>query len=181
MRSRRASAHPPRLVGYVCLAVLAVLRLLITRRWLLLLLAVVIVSVGCYKLGQWQFHRYDERHETNQQVRTNVAATPVALASVMTPTDAPSEDAEWTAVTVTGTYDPQHQLLVLYRTRDGAAGVEVVVPLITSDGSAVLVDRGFYQTDDTTGGLIQISLPGSNGMPLCMDAGSATPASGSAR
>jgi cytochrome oxidase assembly protein ShyY1 len=49
-------------------------------------------------------------------------------------------------VVVSGHYDATHQLVVLYRTRDGAPGVDVVVPLVTSSGAAVLVDRGWVQT-----------------------------------
>ena len=42
---------------------------------------------------------------------------------------------------------PASRLLVLYRTREGSPGVDVVVPLVTDDGTALLVDRGWVQTE----------------------------------
>ena len=37
--------------------------------------------------------------------------------------------------------------MIRYRTRDGVQGVDVVVPLVTDDGTALLVDRGWLETD----------------------------------
>ena len=53
---------------------------------------------------------------------------------------------EWRRVTATGTYDDSHTLVVRYRTRDSQPGVEVVTPLRTADGDAVVVDRGWMAT-----------------------------------
>ena len=39
-------------------------------------------------------------------------------------------------VTATGTYVADETVIVRYHTRDGAAGVDVVVPLLTDDGTA---------------------------------------------
>ena len=61
------------------------------------------------------------------------------------------EDDEWRVVTATGTYLPDETVIVRYRTREGSAGVDVVVPLQTTDGPAVLVDRGWLATDNTGG------------------------------
>ena len=121
-------------------------RFLLTRRWLSLLLAVVVVAVACVELGLWQFRRYDERQTSNQQIRGHLAADPIRFDQVFSTDHAPDEAAEWTDVTATGTYDADHQLLVIYRNRDGSPGVDVVVPLITSSGAALLVDRGWVAT-----------------------------------
>ena len=51
-------------------------------------------------------------------------------------------------VTATGTYAADDTVIVRYRTRDGASGVDVVVPLVTADGTALLVDRGWMATDN---------------------------------
>ena len=50
--------------------------------------------------------------------------------------------------TATGTYDVEDTVVVRYRTRDGASGVDVVVPLVTADGTALLVDRGWLATQN---------------------------------
>lgn len=132
------------------------LRTLLTRRWILLFFAVLLLGYVCHRLGTWQFHRYAERHDSNQQIRTNVAAQPVPFTTLFSSADGPTEAQEWTSVTASGTYDSSHALAVLYRTRDGEPGVEDVVPLVTSSGEALLVDRGWIAT---TGGDLTPHLP----------------------
>ncbi len=122
------------------------MRFLFTRRWLGLLLAVVVVGFGCVQLGLWQLDRYDERQDFNTTTRTNLAADPVAAAEVFSVTEEPSPKDEWRAVTATGSYDEEHRVLVLYRTKDGVPGVDVVVPLVTKSGAALMVDRGWVRT-----------------------------------
>jgi len=39
-------------------------------------------------------------------------------------------------------------VIVRYRTRDGQSGVDLVVPLVTTSGSTLLVDRGWLATDN---------------------------------
>ena len=51
-------------------------------------------------------------------------------------------------VEATGTYAVDDTVIVRYRTRDGEAGVDVVVPLELADGTSLLVDRGWYATDN---------------------------------
>ncbi len=119
---------------------------LFTRRWLGLLLAVAVVSVACVELGLWQFRRYADRHDTNALITANLHDSPVPIDQVMSPSSPPDAAEEWRVVTATGRYDADAQIAVLYRTRDGAPGVDVVVPLLTASGTAVLVDRGWVAT-----------------------------------
>lgn len=46
-------------------------------------------------------------------------------------------------VTARGSYDTRHQFLLDNRSHAGAAGIEVLTPLLLGDGSAVLVNRGW--------------------------------------
>ncbi|MDX6365191.1 MAG: hypothetical protein QOK30_267 [Nocardioidaceae bacterium] len=121
-------------------------RFLLTRRWLGLLLAVVLLAFACVELGRWQFWRYGQRHDSNESIRKNLAASPVPVSRVMSTTEPVPDSAEWTKVVATGTYDPLHEVIVLYRTREGSPGVDVVVPLVTASGTALLVDRGWMGT-----------------------------------
>jgi len=52
-----------------------------------------------------------------------------------------------------GSYDAGHQFLLDNRIRAGAAGVEVLTPLLLDDGSAVLVNRGWLPFGDDRGRL----------------------------
>ena len=121
-------------------------RFLLTPRWLGLLAAVLVVGLSCVELGNWQFRRYAERQASNESIRTNLASPPVPVDQVMTTASGVAESVEWTRITATGRYDDAHELIVLYRTRDGAPGVDVVLPLVTASGTALVVDRGWIAT-----------------------------------
>jgi cytochrome oxidase assembly protein ShyY1 len=126
-----------------------VLRFLLTRRWLGLIAAVLVVGAVCVLLGRWQFGRYDDRQQRNDTTRANLAATPVPVDQVLDVEEPPAESEEWRPVQATGSYDTANQVTVRYRTRDGAAGVDVVVPLLGASGTALLVDRGWVATENS--------------------------------
>jgi cytochrome oxidase assembly protein ShyY1 len=123
------------------------LSFLLTRRWVLFGITVVLLAWLAWWLGEWQFHRLDERKDRNEIVERNTAADPAPASAVMR--DGVGEDEEWREVTATGQYDPERTVIVRYRTRDGASGIDVVVPLVTADGTALLVDRGWMATDNS--------------------------------
>lgn len=118
-------------------------RFLLTPRWLGLLVVVVLLGLTCVRLSEWQFHRYQERKDSNALVRGNLAAEPTPVGDLMSTTSEPSSAIEWRTVTATGHYDAAGQLAVLYRTRQGSPGVDVLTPFVTAAGPAVLVDRGW--------------------------------------
>ncbi len=122
---------------------------LLSRRWVVFAVAVILAAWGAWALGQWQFHRLDERKASNRIVRVNLNAPPAPVADVLSPGKAPSERDEWRRVTVHGTWDDRHTVVLKYQTRDSAAGVDIVTPLVTGDGPAVLVDRGWMGTENS--------------------------------
>jgi len=50
-------------------------------------------------------------------------------------------------VLMSGRWEYDHTIIVGPRTRDGTAGFHVIVPLVRSNGTTVLVDRGFVSKD----------------------------------
>ncbi len=125
------------------------MRFLLTRRWAVFAVVVVALAWLAVLLGQWQFHRLEDRKHDNRVVATNLAAAPQPVDEVMSPDRAPARDDEWLRVTVHGTWDDQNTIVLKYQTRDRGAGVDVITPLVTSSGAAVLVDRGWVSTDNT--------------------------------
>lgn len=123
-------------------------RFLLSRRWVLFFLAIILVGWATWWLGEWQFGRLDDRKEENAIVRANEVRDPVDVADVLVPGEEVVEADEWRLVTATGEYDRDDTVVVRYRTRNGYPGVEVVVPLVTADGTTLLVDRGWYGTDN---------------------------------
>lgn len=122
------------------------MRFLFTRRWVLFALVVAALAYLAVILGQWQFHRLEDRKGSNALVAKNLDSAPVPVESVLR-VGAPADDQdEWRRVVVHGTWDDTNTIVLKYQTRDGGPGVDVVTPLVTEDGTAVLVDRGWMAT-----------------------------------
>jgi cytochrome oxidase assembly protein ShyY1 len=127
-----------------------VYRFLLTPRWLGALALAVAAAVAMVFLGIWQLNRYSERAATNDRIDAAASAAAVPLSGVLSaPTaagragPAPGHDKAWTKVTITGRYDPAHEIQARGRTVEGDVGFEIVTPLVLADGSAVLIDRGW--------------------------------------
>jgi cytochrome oxidase assembly protein ShyY1 len=124
------------------------LRFLVSRRWLLLLLTVLLLAYACLLLGRWQWHRLEDKKAGNAIIRANERAKPQPVDQVLSHGVDPPDQAQYAVVSATGTYDISKTVIVRYQTRDGSAGVDVVVPLVTSSGTALLVDRGWFATSN---------------------------------
>ena len=120
---------------------------LLSRRWIVFALVVAVLAYATWWLGGWQFRRLDDRKAENTVVRTNEHRAVAPVADVLGPDSDPSDQDEWRVVSATGTYDEARTVVIRYRNRGGVQGVDVVVPLITADGTALLVDRGWLETD----------------------------------
>lgn len=127
-------------------------RFLLSRRWVLFAVAVAVLAYGTWWLGEWQFHRLHDRQDKNAIVETNLDREPAPVADVLTPGRDADRTDEWRQVTATGEYAVDRTVIVRYRSGDdGASGVDVVVPLVTTDGPALVVDRGFVAVDAADG------------------------------
>jgi len=121
-------------------------RFLLTPKWIGFTLAVVAAIALCLTAANWQWNRLHERRAANAEVVAKQSLPPVPLAEAI-PLAAPLEQgkgAQWSIVTVTGTYDPASEVLIRNRSYDGASGVHVITPLKLADGTgSVLVNRGW--------------------------------------
>ena len=98
------------------------MRFLLTRRWILFLLAVVVLALGCVRLGEWQFHRLHDREQRNAWAERNMGADPAPVGDVLAVGTVVPQSQEWRQVTVSGTYDAAETVVVRYQTRDGQSG-----------------------------------------------------------
>jgi cytochrome oxidase assembly protein ShyY1 len=133
-----------------------VYRFLLSARWLGFAAVVAVIAVVSARLGLWQWEKLDERKATNAVTEVNLEAPTVGWSQVMAPDRNPDESDLWRRVQVVGTYDTAEQVTVKYQVRDGSRGVDVVTPLVTAEGTAVLVERGWLATDAT---LADIDVP----------------------
>ncbi|MGZ4473093.1 MAG: SURF1 family cytochrome oxidase biogenesis protein [Nocardioidaceae bacterium] len=124
------------------------MRFLLSRRWILFFLAVVGLAYGCWWLGTWQFHRLAETKASNAQITHNLKASPLPVDKVLAVGRPLPTQREWRRVTATGRYVPSRSVVVRYQTRNSQSGVDIVTPLRTVQGPAVLVDRGWFATDN---------------------------------
>jgi cytochrome oxidase assembly protein ShyY1 len=132
-----------------------VLGVLTSRRWLGALAAATLFAVVAFYLGQWQWHRYEEKAARADRIESHYDARPQPVAQVLG--DAPLPLAEdWTRVTAVGRYAADRTLLVRNRPRDGAYGYEVLVPLRTQDGPVLLVDRGWVPNAESARALPRV-------------------------
>jgi cytochrome oxidase assembly protein ShyY1 len=128
-------------------------RFLFSRRWVLFFISVVAMAYGASLLGQWQFHRLDDKRVENKIVARNLDAAPVPVKALLAVGKAVNAQDEWRRVTATGTWDDAHTIVLKYQTNaEGSPGIDVATPLVTIDGPAVIVDRGWMSTDNSGGG-----------------------------
>jgi cytochrome oxidase assembly protein ShyY1 len=123
---------------------------LVRPKWIAFHLLVFGAIASMIWLGLWQLDRLDARREFNEIVAERVEQPPVAFDELLTNagTDADPSDLEWRQTLVTGSYLPG-QILWFNRSQDGVAGDNVLSPLVTVDGTTVLVNRGFVPLGTT--------------------------------
>lgn len=128
------------------------LRVLLTRRWILLTLGFIALILIMYRLGLWQFHRYQQTKRSNHVISLAVHAPPVPVGTLTRPGFTVPGSERYRPVTATGHYDAAHEFVVRRRTNaDGAIGFFLITPLITDDGDALLVNRGWVAPNGLDG------------------------------
>jgi cytochrome oxidase assembly protein ShyY1 len=118
-----------------------VYRFLVSPRWLAVHVATAGVMTACVLLGLWQLGQF--RRPGSPAVSSVEIADAIALERVSTAGAAPVPGSVGRLVRVGGRYDADRQVLVGGRRLEGRAGYLVLTPLVTADGSAVLVERGW--------------------------------------
>lgn len=124
-------------------------RVLRRPSWIGLTLLVVVLAITFVELGRWQLQRHDERAATNLRVEASLDRAAVPVDELVTVDEPLPLNDEWRLVEAVGTYDADNELLVRNRPYDGSVGYEVITPLVTRDGRALLVDRGWVPAGDT--------------------------------
>ena len=105
------------------------------RMWPVLAATVIGMAI-LITLGVWQVQRLQWKEALLAQLAANAAAPPVSLAEA-----AERDDPEFVRVRFTGTYDHAGAKKMIATFQRGQ-GWTVITPAVTSDGHAVMVDRG---------------------------------------
>ncbi|UED85464.1 SURF1 family protein [Streptomyces profundus] len=117
-------------------------RFLLTPRWWTINIFVMLAVPICLIAGIWQLGRFESQVDSHREQQKLAEGTgevrPVGELLPLT-TETVGRQAE-----ATGTFDPEHQLLVPERMIEGRRGFLVLTPLLPADGSpAVPVVRGW--------------------------------------
>lgn len=124
-------------------------RTLLTPRWIITTLLVVMAVGVMARLGLWQLDRLEQRREFNQRVLAQVDAPPLDLNQSL-PLDQ-LYDMEYRRVRVRGVYDPQNEVVLRNQVYQNQPGYHLLTPLrIEGSEYAILVDRGFVPMDQAS-------------------------------
>ena len=112
------------------------------------IIALIVVALAaatvCVCLGLWQLERLAERRAMNERTVASFEGEPIDIG------DIPSESVSpFQRVRIRGTYDFDHEIVLVNRSRDGAPGVNLLTPLrLPGRDTAVLVNRGWVYSPD---------------------------------
>ncbi len=118
-----------------------VLKAVVSRKWLIPTILVLLGSIFLVRLGLWQLDRLEQRRTFNAQVAERWRVEPLNLSEQALPAEL--DELEFRRVSAEGVYDYGNQIVLSNQTRGNSAGVVLVTPLVMDDGSAILVARGW--------------------------------------
>ena len=118
---------------------------LLRPKWIASHVLVGALIVTMVFLGFWQLNRLDQRQSTNDEAISRIGEPEVDIADLASATDDYSvgADVRFRLARVSGEYLNDDEVLVLNRSLNGAPGYWVLTPLLTNDGTAVVVNRGW--------------------------------------
>lgn len=134
---------------------------LATPWWVGVLITVLLFTTACWTvLAPWQFRRHHDRDAQNASVAEALATAPAPVDTYLPVGSPPSADEIWRRVTVTGTFLPGDQVYARLRANtQGYPAAEVVLPLRLTDGTVLLVDRGYVPDADVRAGRVPVAPP----------------------
>ncbi len=114
--------------------------------WIGFALIVAVATFTFVSLGLWQLDRLEERRFENaiKVQRGEQEPVPIAVAvDANGSIEQAGDEHAFRTVTVTGSFDPEHEVLARSQTYEGTAGFHVVTPFVDESGTALLVNQGW--------------------------------------
>lgn len=128
-----------------------------SSRWLGYFAMLIVFSIACVFLGNWQFERRAEARAEIARLDGNYDATPRPIGEVLPKlTDFDLDAHKWLKVTASGEYIGDEYLA---RNRPGPDGVgsDLIQAFRTDDGHVLFVDRGWVAIDGAAAQNVQDS------------------------
>lgn len=128
-----------------------------SRRWIGYFAMLIVFSIACVMLGNWQFERRAEARAEIERIDNNYGAPAVDLADALPKLNAFDEATQkWQTITVTGEYFGEP---FLARNRPWIRGVgsDLIQPIRTNSGKVFFVDRGWVAVDGSEADTVKSS------------------------
>ncbi len=117
---------------------------LLKPKWIGFHLLCLAAIVGMINLGLWQLRRLDEKQTFNSRVTEHTNADVMPLGS--SPLEGSADELSYRRVSAGGTYLSTPQFEVVNVSQGGTTGRDVVNALQLTDGTLIIVNRGFVPT-----------------------------------
>ena len=121
-------------------------RFLLTPRWIAITLVCIFMLPAFQALSNWQWHRLQDRQVVNAEIQAQINKEPVPILDLIVEVDGAKsvpEDSQWRTVEITGVWQQDNQVLVRKKSLESDLGLWVVTPLQLSDGTIVMINRGW--------------------------------------
>ncbi len=119
------------------------MRVLLTPRWIIAHLVVLVVAVVFAGLGFWQLDRHEQRLVDNAVNQSRFGDDPIPLTELLSAAGSDFASLRFRRTSVTGVFDTDNEVLIRSQVYLDTAGFHVVTPLVQSSGEAVLINRGW--------------------------------------
>jgi cytochrome oxidase assembly protein ShyY1 len=121
-------------------------KFLLTPRWIAITLVCIFMLPAFQALSNWQWHRLQDRQVVNAEIQAQINREPVPISDLIVEVDGAKsapEDSQWRTVELTGVWLEDRQVLVRKKSLESDLGLWVVTPLQLSDGTIVMINRGW--------------------------------------
>lgn len=118
------------------------------KKWVNWIALVLLFSIACGFLANWQFSRREVRLASIELVKKNFDAIPTSPEELMRGNCFKTPEFSWRPVKVSGHYLSEKSLLVRNRPNNGTGGFEQLVPFETDSGLILYVSRGWLPTGE---------------------------------
>lgn len=125
-------------------------RAFLTPGWILSAVFVLLFTYFAFNtLAPWQLGKNTKRTEFNDRLKAAMEQAQVPVSEVLPkePEKAVEEAQEWRHVTLQGKLLPQQEVLLRNRPVESAPAYQVITPFEATDGTTVLVNRGWVPAE----------------------------------
>lgn len=112
-------------------------------KWIAATVIVIGLAALFVALGMWQLDRLEQRRALNEVGEERMSQEATHLQLALEEADGDIESLQYRNVYLTGVFDPSQEVLIRSQVELGQAGFHVITPLVTDEGWAVLVNRGW--------------------------------------